>query len=289
MQGTLPLIYILGTQRGGTTVASSLLTAIPGTAFIGETLRISAPFEERFCGCGSVPTNCPVWSQLLADGTIDSRARREFAELGSEALGTGAEKAKSEYGARMIQLYRRYAQATRATVVIDGSKDPDLGRLVAALDGLNVHFIHVVRDPRGVVRSVVKRTNGGWLEKRVVAVKTALWYLLRQRRCRALLGSSLGRSVTTVRYEDLVRHPSAFIASVSKHLGIRMAEADEMSLPTSHSLRRRDRPRRPTLPLVEDRSWVRDLGFTDMLVTTLVTLPYIRRFGYPARRPRDDR
>src|SRR5687768_7919448 len=74
--GTTPtkVLYVLGSQRGGTTILGRLLGTIDGVEFGGEMRNLwgRGLRGPRSCGCGKGQWDCEVWSRVLAElGDVD--------------------------------------------------------------------------------------------------------------------------------------------------------------------------------------------------------------------------
>src|SRR5207245_1565431 len=63
MAESTKVLYVVGTQRGGTTIVGRLLGALPGFTFAGEVRRIWGRLipNGQVCGCGRRFEECPVW------------------------------------------------------------------------------------------------------------------------------------------------------------------------------------------------------------------------------------
>ncbi|HVT77479.1 MAG TPA: hypothetical protein VHD87_10645, partial [Acidimicrobiales bacterium] len=168
------VLYIVGTQRGGTTITGRVAGALPGFVYSGELRRLWARAGDADvrCGCGEVHAQCPVWSRVLPETLVglapaEVRAWQRVAapdrgsarKLGWLLAGRGGE-ADAQFAAVTGRLYRAFATASGAHVVIDASKTP-ADAFVAARSGVDTYVLHLVRDPRGVAYSVARRAGAG--------------------------------------------------------------------------------------------------------------------------------
>jgi hypothetical protein len=190
--GEAPVVaYIAGYGRSGSTWLARLLGQSPGASAAGELARITDWIESlRPCACGEPIAECPFWSQVRrALPTGDSGSRFWRAALESPwvlYLGfwwiPGSERRR--YRDEMRALYQGIGAAGCARVVIDSSKTArrSAGRAaaLAAIAGLDVRVVHLVRNPQGVRASIERGTNKE-LEGRASPRR---WF----RRTRAFLG-----------------------------------------------------------------------------------------------------
>src|SRR5690242_20041155 len=134
----IKVLYIVGSQRGGTTLPGRVLGEIAGIAFGGEVRRIweRGLGPGRTCGCGELLEHCPLWGQVLPVAlggyawqdvqrwqqavaptrhTSVSLVTRPFARTRN---ATDA----SRYREVMGRLYTAIAEFHGAGVVVDASK-----------------------------------------------------------------------------------------------------------------------------------------------------------------------
>lgn len=64
-QPPIPLVYILAASHSGSTLLALLLGSHPAIASVGELKLTSLGDLERYrCGCGSLMTMCPFWTEV---------------------------------------------------------------------------------------------------------------------------------------------------------------------------------------------------------------------------------
>ncbi|HEV7276280.1 MAG TPA: hypothetical protein VGN80_08335 [Devosiaceae bacterium] len=214
------MIYLVGTSRGGTTVLQAALASFENVAAVGELKRLHAlAANSAQCGCGLSVPQCPVWSKLLALPPVASLTKAETI-LASLRLAS-----RLSLGGRAGHSVRSAANATKALasalghqILVDSSKDIDRLVLHARNDDLNLVPVHVIRDPRGVLQSGIRRTHfspdriaRNWF--RVNAAIVALRLGTRHLRWQ------------TVRYEDFCANPLGVCRAILAAAG------------TEHSLR----------------------------------------------------
>jgi hypothetical protein len=171
----LKVLAIVGAGRSGTTVLASILDEVPGFASAGELrwLWRRGVMERRPCACGLPPEECPVWAPVVeqtlasADGRDRSRVLEEIVAAQDEIarpaqrlrLLRSASSATTSWQALGVvrdtvgTAWRAFAASTGARVVVDTSKRPHDAAVVAALPGIALYVLHVIRDPRAVAHS----------------------------------------------------------------------------------------------------------------------------------------
>ncbi len=305
------VVYILGPGRSGSGVLGRLLSTIPGAAFLGELRRVwSRGFRPgRTCGCGRVHAECPVWSTVPVPGSpAVEPARTEIAALqrrvAPEHLGwraalryrrlaTAPDPATpaGRYIAAYTELHRAAAAATGATLIIDSSKSAADAALLALREDVPTYLVQLIRDPRGVVSSLQRHTGARSPgARRALAVRGAARWTAKHLANEALRRRFGPDRSIALRYEDMIGDPTGAVGAVAKLVGLpspleRLAPGLPIRVPEVHepdgSRRRRFETDRIVLEL--DTRWHRELEPVDRRIVTSLTLPLLRRYGYPAR------
>lgn len=302
------VLFVVGKGRSGSTLLDRLLGQLDGFFSIGELWWVDPwGFAEHYlCGCGRPARTCPIWSEVLADA-FDGRAptdadvarwRREVISwrrlprllVRRDATGWDALERWTDACSR---VYAATARVTGARVIVDSFKWPAHPGLLGLVGGIDPHAVHLVRDPRAVTYSWQRsKTYADRTEEtempRYGAGYSALSWLARN------AGAELARRRVdasrwlTVRYEDFVVRPADTIrnvaAMVSEPADPPFEDGDEIELSEHHMLGGNPSGRQDgLLRLTPDVEWETELPRRDRLVTTLVTLPLLRRYGYRPR------
>ncbi len=312
------VLYIVGWGRSGTTLVDNVLGAHPGFVTVGEVTRLWAlgVVEGRRCGCGEVLLDCPFWAGIFpqvfdggrlpdASGMIALQSG-PLSVLRTPSLIAGARRGASRdgtdpgtdpataYADMLSRLYRAVAARTGARVVVDASKRPSDAVLTARAAGVEPYLLHMVRDPRACAFSwqrVVREpdTRGPSTMHRHGRLMNVghwvSWNLLAER-IADLYGP--GRSMV-LRYEDLMAAPRTSVDRILELLGEEPAASPFVSdhtvaLPANHTIAGNPgRFRTGEVPIRLDDEWRTAQRRVDRLATTALSLPWLRRYGYPAR------
>ncbi len=296
------VLYVLGTQRGGTTIVGRIIGQMPGFAFTGELRKLwqVGVADDRRCGCGKSYSTCEVWSvvlpRLLAGveiAQVQRWQRGAVPDRGSSLQslrlahddGRRHAEAVASYRSTLAATYEALAGATGARVLVDTSKLPADAALISHMDEIDTFFVHLVRDPRGTVHSILRRSRGEREHHLLQTVSGAAGWLMRH-----LAATALVRHVGTDRslvisYEDMVSDPNAVLARVADLVGEPPPPAPvvvdgQVALAVAHTPIGAGRFGETTTTLALDDRWVSDLGTLDRIVVTGLTQPLARRFGY---------
>jgi Sulfotransferase family len=314
--GPLRLVYIGGIGRSGSTLLDRMLGQLGGVWSVGELVHVwqRGLAENNLCGCGVRFGECPFWRRVgqEAFGGWDSLdideilALKDSVDRNRYVLFLCLPGLWPPYRARLRRyldllgrLYRAVGEVAGAALVADASKHASHAFLLRRLPDIDLRVVHLVRDSRGVALSWTRLLRR--LEvvdgEAMMATKAPLRMSVRWLTHNALfhLLRWLGVPTLLLRYESLVRRPSAELARLLDHAGRPAAEGELgfigdgwVELGTSHALAGNPmRFRQGRVPLRLDEEWRSKLSRRQRLLTVGSTWPLLFRYGY-LRRPGSD-
>lgn len=270
------LVYIGGYGHSGSTLLEYLLAASPAVIACGEVASVlrergretnATAGPKSNCTCGRRPKDCPVWGPLQ----------------------TAPDALKGWTHARLSLALLERAQAGHAAILVDSSKTPWLSvampfRLGRAL-GADFQLVHLVRDPRAVCWSAVKKAErrGARPLMALRCVTAAAGWSIANLACE-LFGLLHSHQYLRLRYEDLARSPAAAMQNLFASLvpGMAWSGAGIGANDNRHQLYG-NRMRRRALSLggiKEDAAWTSEMPPTYRALAGLLTFPLRRRYGY---------
>ena len=202
------ILYVVGCGHSGSTLLDMLVSTHSRIFSAGEA-KMFRRSPETVCTCGAERWySCPFWKR------VDERMRADGEPgLGHESIEHGDPEVFSAYNRR---FFRAISAESGCDVVLDSSKD--FSRLKSFLNSdLHVEVIHLIRDPRGVVFSGLRKGRPiRGVSKKYVRTHVSA--------ARALLDVPH----IEVRYEDLAREPEREVARILEHLGLEF-EPDQLA------------------------------------------------------------
>jgi hypothetical protein len=221
----VPVLFIGGLGRSGSTLVDRVLGQTPGVCSVGELVFLweRGLLANERCGCGEPFDGCPFWKEVgvRAFGGWDRidpaaiRARqwrvdrnRYVPAMLAPALAPGYRRRLAPYADAIGRLYRAVAAVAEAALVVDSSKHASTAALLRRVPGVDPRIVQLVRDPRGVAWSwskTVERpdpTEGVSMMARVGPARIAI----RWQAYNALL-SLVRADGGALRYEDFVDRP----------------------------------------------------------------------------------
>ncbi|MFV2107323.1 MULTISPECIES: sulfotransferase family protein [unclassified Micromonospora] len=317
------VLYLAGSGRSGSTLITTVLGQLDGCFAAGELRYLwqRGMVDNRPCGCGAPFNACPVWQAVTAE--LAAAAGPAFA-AGSAAAGI-ARRLRTRLRMRDLPAMLRRAGAGRRAVphhaddaaiaavypavarqvsrsgdgpvvVVDSSKLPPYGALLRDLPGIDLRVLHLVRDPRGTAFSWRRRRGlDGAADRKLMSrppvwKAALLWRVWNAATARFFEAAGPDRYLR-IRYEDVVADPAGQLRRIALFAGLDPAglpvDAEgRVTLAPTHSVAGNPaRHRTGAVPVSDDAEWVWALPGRSFAVVTAVTLPLLRRFGYPVRRP----
>ena len=176
MTDGVPVLFIGGLGRSGSTLVDRILGQTPGVCSVGELVFLweRGLLADERCGCGEAFSACPFWTEvgMRSFGGWDridpavmlqrQRAvdRNRFIPLMRlpRASPTYRRRLRS-YSEALRRVYASVAAISGAALVVDSSKHASTATLLAHVPGIAPRVAHLVRDPRGVAWSWAKRVD----------------------------------------------------------------------------------------------------------------------------------
>src|SRR5262249_3535464 len=198
----------------------------------------------------------------------------------------------ARYADGLARLYRAIATETGAQVIVDSSKEPADAALLLMMREVDPAFVQIVRDPRGMVYSILRVQAGGepvagsrWRQSAYAAFSWSAGNLAGAAVRRA---AGPGRSAL-LRYEDFVMAPADAVAALAELAGrpARLAtspdpaQARTVTMHPTHTVGGNDnRCRTGRVQLREDTEWRSRLHRIDRAAVTTVCSPLMAHYGY---------
>ncbi len=193
-------------------------------------------------------------------------------------------------------MYAATAPCTGSEVILDSSKLPGYGLLLADLPGIDLYVLHIMRDPRAVTFSWrrTKLTHDGVGDDDVMQ-RLAVWKVplvwLAENAATALLWARKRDRYIRVPYEEFVARPQESMAAVARLVGLDPAglpfeTPTTVRLAPTHSVAGNpNRHDSGTITLRHDLEWVTAMPAREKAVVTALAAPGLLAFGYGLSQP----
>ena len=302
----MKVLYILGSARCGSTIISNVLGEAPGTFSAGEIrLAWDRMLRGRMCGCGDPIATCDVWSRALA-----TAADGQPTPAPEDVVGWQRQAVKLRHtwsviraakGGRPSDPLRRYVNAMGSVIdrleesqevdlIVDASLRPSNGAALGLIDGVEPYYLHLIRDPRGVVASMTRPKEGpdGGLGVKTLRQSIAHWTATNVA-SDAVRRAFPERSLA-VRYEDLMREPVSWLRRLHAFVGIAAEPAvsaeGEVRLHANHNVAGNpNRFQSGVVTLRPDEGWKSVLSDRESRIVVAACAPVAMRYRNLAPTP----
>ena len=210
----LPYVYIIGLSHSGSTLLAFLLNAHPELVSIGEASRLGEILPERWrkrsdlCSCGKPFYHCEFWNRSLA-----GLAARGFGLRESDPFdGPNSEKAYAQKKWRAF--VESVLEVSPARVFVDASKVAAYAPVLDNNRGLDLKYINLLRDGRGVILSWQKRLPDTPVERIIKE------WINQENHRRANMKALPADRVLDVKYEDLCTRTDESLAQIFRFVGV---------------------------------------------------------------------
>lgn len=303
---SITLLYIAGYNYSGSTLLAFLLNAHPRMGSTGEIggppgFSRAKPFA---CSCGSPIRDCPFYRDIAA-----GIASRQFsldenrwhtqavphppgplARLSCGSLrNTACERVRDRLRS-FIPSARRYFEDTallcerfiqtaasrlQTEILADSSKNPMQIPLLAAIPGIRLKAIHLVRHPAGCALSAAKHNGHSY------RLAAHIWKR-NYDTCVRQMTRFAKDSWMRVRYEDLCLHPREVLTGVCAFAGVPFDETMLAFRSAEHHIVGNDMRLRSAADIVLDERWKETLSDTDIGAVLSIADSEARACGYLA-------
>jgi hypothetical protein len=296
---TTRVLYVAGTGRSGSTLLARVLDRADGVFAAGELRYVwqRGLLQDRLCGCGEPFSQCPFWSEVIerafAGRGVDARemvaAQSELTRLRRvpRMLTIGGLEAPANYLETLSRLYRAVAEVSGCELVVDSSKLPSYGFVLAQVPEIDVRVVHLVRDPRGAAyswrRSKPQAEGNGEMQRMSLLKSSSLWLAWNASTPVMFRDSKRYR---VVRYEDLVSRPRVVVDQIlafAGHEGRGTPFLGERTVALERTHTVAGNPNRLQAGQVElraDQTWTTAMGRPQRALVTALTTPLLGRFDY---------
>lgn len=307
------VLFILGKGRSGSTLLDVTLGAVEGFFSLGEVWWAwgdQSQLDRKQCGCGRWVGECPIWQPALElsreiwaqdygpppslsevagwhrQVARWSRLPRAFLLRPQTLESWRAMNAWARYSG---VLYGALARVTGARVLVDSSKWMGNPGPLGLVPGIDSRVLHLVRDPRAVAFSW--RRQKEWLPgeramPRFGPIHSSVSWTARNVLAGYVAGRRAGHGMR-LRYEDFTVRPREALERIFGFLG-ESPRTDPLrgertvELGENHTaMGNASRFRTGEVVLDSDAEWVEAQGSRTRRLVTALTLPLLRRYGYP--------
>ncbi len=307
----IPVLLIACAGRSGSTLLDRIIGMHDGFCSAGELRYIwERSFgENQLCGCGLPFDDCAFWGEISrgvfgteaaqVEAATAASLQRSLDDLRSapwllQSHRPAFHRAALHIYSQLIErLYQGILQVSRDRVIVDSSGDPTHGLILSQIPSIELHVVHLVRDPRAVAFSWTRarrRPEIHWTAENmpIAHVKTSATQWMMHNTIAELLSQS-SASYCRLRYEDFVANPDAALSKILLpydwiHVRPSGIAERKIVLEPAHTVSGNPmRFKHGSLTIQLDDEWRRAMRPRDRRWVTAITWPLLTRYGYLLR------
>ena len=307
------VLYIGGSGRSGSTVLTKILNFWDGFIGLNEICYLWRYGLERNypISNGELFNESTFWKEVLSRTYSGKAITQKEADFFSQPDQAGlknilknlsqqqhAAPETEDYALKLEKLYISIAEVSGADYIVDSSKTPDYAHFLSNIENLNIFFVHLVRDPRGVAYSWSKKFKRSDVQEDANVsmtsfnlVESTLRWIKWNVGCE-LIQRKKNVKYLRVRYEDFTTNPERVLKQITDFLGLKEEKpryhlteegfhdhhnAPDISIWGNPQVRQSQ----GAIKVKEDKEWVEKFSFKKKLIVTLLTFPFLIRYRYP--------
>lgn len=304
------VIYLTGYGRSGSTLLDIALGSHPRIFGAGELTALARHVWDNgeYCACGAQVRNCEFWQPIVESWLGDTgdqdqeQVLHDIADRQRRLEGLVSWRRLA--GRRLVPWFAGHLEQVGALfsgiaaqlgiedpIIVDSSKLPGRGFVLAATPGVELFVIHLVRDARGVAWSLSK-SHSRSIEAGVqhdLHPKPATYVALRWsfvNLAAELLRLCVGRGRSMrLRYEDFVADPAAALKDIASMCGAEWSEAADNAarnpLDPTHQVAGSRHRTCKALQIRADEEWRSQMPEGTFRLVTVLSASLLWRYGYP--------
>lgn len=300
----IKVLFIAGWGRSGSTILDNVLNQVNRVFSTGE-LRYfwdRGLIENRLCGCGAAFRGCPIWKRITEEafGSMSKINPEKFVRMRDKVRTRHLLLLLLPFGKHMLtrrinaylkelgRLYEAIYTITGCNLIVDSSKFPSHGFALSMMPNIDLHVVHIVRDPRAVAHSWSRfkfYKGKDELRTRHSMLSSCLYWLFWNLMIEFLWARKLDRYFF-LKYETFVLEPVKYIKEILAFSGecfdgLTAKDERHIKLNVTHTVSGNpSRFLQGIIEIKEDQEWRNKMSKKSKILTSLLTLPLFVRYRY---------
>ena len=298
---TRKVLYISGFERSGTTLISNILNQSDNFISVGELGNIwrKKLFDNSNCSCGLKITDCDFWKNVLKESGI---GESDSAFLQKNIKYTDNFYLLYKYLPNLFTFFkpnvRKLVEITERVykaidllnsgkVIVDDMKQPLYGEMLLKNPNIDLYIVQVVRDPRGVIHSDLKRSKQNHpfysKQKFLLPRLCVVWNLVYKTANKMFSNNS---KFISIKYEDFVESPEKYVDIISNFVGEeidakKFIKGNKIKFfKENHHIGGHHKFENKEVVLAQDESWKNDSSRLNIKIIEMFCGRLMKKYGY---------
>lgn len=309
MTKNIKVIYIMGCGRSGSTILDTILGHHIDIESVGELTNLvkSAWINNEYCACGKSGQDCSFWNNIKQQwrqkNSVESieeylstqQSFERLRKLPELLINTTTTSHKfRKYIDNTYALFEAISIVSSKNIIVDSSKTPVRALALSMIPKVDLYFIHLVRDGRGVAWSLkksYKRDDQGGIQKDLISRpvwRTALLWSFYNLLSELVMNRINRNKSIQIRYEDLISSPKETLESLETFLELDFSKVIESLLKqepiaVGHTIAGNRLRMKGNITLQPDREWIAKMPLKEREIFWVIAGHSILRYGYKKR------
>lgn len=298
----IKIVYLTGFWYSGATILGRCLKTSDQAIYVGE---IRDYWKKGFhkneqCSCGTNFKDCAFWKEVTEEylksfpsiniekvtkDLFELESTKNYLQLRKFIKGKANEHINSllqNYVLHTEKLYEAIAKVSGKNIIIDSSRLP--GRLLAISSSskLIVIPIYLIRDPRGVINSLIRKDIRNYgKNKHSILKHIMIWNIKNLMSLNSIKESNL-QNKQYLYYEKFTGNPLKTLDKLKIILNCTLNYLVEngsvsFNLESGHVFTgNRSRKESGKITISEDNKWKRELSLTKKIMITISAIPLLK-------------
>ncbi|MHA2122470.1 MAG: hypothetical protein ACW990_14810, partial [Promethearchaeota archaeon] len=285
--GKIKIVYLTGFWYSGATILGRSIKSSKQAIYVGEIRDywVKGFAKNVQCSCGERFKDCSFWQEVTKEylksfhSVNMEKVSKELLELErtknylrlrkyfKNKKNKHVQTLLTNYLSHTEKLYEAIAKVSGKNIIIDSSRLP--GRLLALSSSTNLEIfpIYLIRDPRGVINSLIKKDFRNYGKKRYSTIRHIIsWNAKNLLSLDGIRKSKIDDNVY-IWYENFTRHPVKILDAITKVLNWTFNYEDDngkvsINLEPGHVFTgNRSRNESGKITINEDAKWKKELSW----------------------------
>jgi len=298
----IKVVYLTGFWFSGATILGRSLKSSEDVIYVGEIRDYwtKGLKKNEKCSCGERFENCSFWTKVT-DEYINSFPSDDIEKISKDL--SELEKTKNYFKLRKFiknkddnyiqklletylkhteKLYESISKVSGKNIIVDSSRLPSRLLALSLSTKIKIFPIYMIRDPRGVINSLIKKDFRNFGEIRNSTFKHILTWNVKNLLSLDSVNKLNSNDTLYLWYKNFTRNPAQVLEKIKKRLNCTLNYEEEngkisIHLEPGHVFTgNRSRHDTGKITIAEDTKWKKELNWQRKVIVSVTSLPLLK-------------
>ncbi len=298
----IKVVYLTGFWFSGATILGRSLKSSEDVIYVGEIRDYwtKGLKKNEKCSCGERFENCSFWTKVTEE-YINSFPSDDIEKISKDL--SELEKTKNYFKLRKFiknkddnyirqlletylkhtdKLYESISKVSGKNIIVDSSRLPSRLLALSLSTKIELFPIYMIRDPRGVINSLIKKDFRNFGEIRNSTFKHILTWNVKNLLSLDSVNKLNSNDTLYLWYKNFTRNPAQVLEKIKKRLNCAINYEEENGKVSIHlepgHVFTDNRSRHDTgkITISEDTKWKQELNWHRKVIVSVTSLPLLK-------------